>query len=205
MDRINHWLDQFEGRSLRERGTLLAALLVVLLFVSYQFVIAPLLIERNNWIEKTDQSRQKTAQAVDQLARLEAALKFDPDRDNSRRLEQIKAESTRLDSRLRQEQQTMISAQMMPVVLQDVLADLPLVLISLRKLPPEVEIDSEIEGVPTVYRHGLRLELEGSYSDTLVYIERLEELTWSLAWEALDISMKEYPQARIATAHAQGR
>ncbi len=91
----------------------------------------------------------------------------------------------------------MISAQMMPAVLQDVLADLPLVLVSLRKLPPEVEIDSEIEGVPTVYRHGLRLELEGSYSDTLVYLERLEELTWSLAWEALDISMKEYPQASI--------
>jgi MSHA biogenesis protein MshJ len=67
----------------------------------------------------------------------------------------------------------------------------------LRKLPPEIEIDSGVEGVPKIYRHGLRLELEGSYSDTLDYIKRLEGLPWGLAWEALDIHMQSYPKAHI--------
>jgi MSHA biogenesis protein MshJ len=51
--------------------------------------------------------------------------------------------------------------------------------------------------VPKIYRHALRLELQGSYNDTLDYIERLEQLPWGLAWETLDIHMQRYPKARI--------
>lgn len=197
MARINHWLEQFESRNLRERSLLLITLLVMLLFLGYQFWLGPKLKERQIWFNQIDKTRQQTEQFSTQMVKLEAVMQQDPDRDNRQRLKQVRAESTQLDSRLKQEQQTMISPEMMPDVLQDVLDDLPLVLVSLRKLPPEVEIDSDIEDVPRVYRHGLRLELEGSYSDTLDYLERLEKLPWRLAWEALDIRMKRYPRATI--------
>jgi MSHA biogenesis protein MshJ len=85
----------------------------------------------------------------------------------------------------------------MPQVLEQMLGELPLRLVSLRKLPPQIEIDSQIDGVPRVYRHGLRIELVGSYQNTLDYLGRLEALPWRLAWEALDIQVRDYPKTSV--------
>ncbi len=197
MDRINHWFEQFEGRSLRERMLLLTAVLGVLLFLGFEFWLAPQLNAQHNWREKISKAEQQTEQFSVQVAKLEALMQQDPNRESRKRLAQVKMESSELDVQLRQQQQTLISPQMMTRVLEDVLRDLPLKLVKLLKLPPEIEIDSDIEGVPRVYRHGLHLELEGSYGDTLDYLERLEKLPWRFAWEALDISMKQYPQATV--------
>lgn len=197
MDRLNQWLDLFEAKTLRERLLLLAVGLAVLTMLGYLLWIGPQLEQRRHWsddIQKTEQQRNQTRL---QLVKLEAALEQDPDRRNRQRLEAARRESSELDKRLRQQQTTMISPELMPQVLEEVLADLPLVLISLQKLPPQVEMGSEVEGVPSIYRHGLRLELEGSYRDTLDYLKRLEQLHWRLAWDSLDIRMKRYPKATI--------
>jgi MSHA biogenesis protein MshJ len=113
------------------------------------------------------------------------------------RLSRLQGISRQLDRQLAQARASMLSPDRVPEVLQDMLQDLPLVLLSLRKLPPGIEFEGEAEAVPRIYRHGLRLELEGSYDDTLQYIERLEQLPWGLVWETLDIQMQDYPRARI--------
>ncbi len=197
MDRFNHWLEQFEARTLRERLLLLVAGLCILLFLGFQLGLAPQLEAHQGLRQKIDQAQQQTVEMAAQVAQLEAVLQKDPNRVSQQRLAQISQESSALDVQLHQQQQTLISPQKMPQVLEDVLNDLPLELISLQKLVPAVEIESDIEGVPNVYRHGLRLELEGSYRDTLDYLERLERLPWRFAWDALDIQMRRYPQATI--------
>ncbi len=197
MDSIKRRLEQFEARSRRERLLLLVATLAVLMMLSYLAWIGPRLSERRHWLEQICQAEQESARILAQSNRLETVLQADRDQENEQRLNQLEAVSERLDQELTEVQAGMISPERVPEVLQDMLKELPLVLLSLRKLPAEIEIDPGVEGVPKIYRHGLRLELEGSYADTLDYIERLEGLPWGLAWEALDIRMQRYPRAHI--------
>lgn len=196
-DKIGHWLDQYENHSLRERLLLLSVSLSIPLFLALQFWLGPLLDTQARWQGKIRQVNQQTDQFTRQIAKLESAMQGNPRQEGQLRLKQIRSESSQLDDWLKREQQALISPQLMPQVLQDMLQDMPLELISLRKLPTEIEIDSEIEGVPRVYRHGLHLEFEGSYRDTMDYLQRLEKLPWRFAWEALDIRMQNYPSATI--------
>jgi len=197
MAKLDQWLERFEALSLRERLLLLLAGSSLLLLLVHQFWLAPQLKARQAWREGLAQIQQQSTRFSAQITELETQLQVDLNRENRQRLSRIEQASSALDQRLREQQQTLISPDRMPQVLEDVLQDLPLELLSLRKLPPAVAIDSEIEGVPRVYRHGLRLELQGSYRDTLDYLDRLERLPWRFAWEALDIRMEHYPRASV--------
>ena len=44
-----------------------------------------------------------------------------------------------------------------------------------------------------LYRHGVELQLQGSYLATLAYLKRLESLEWRFEWEALVFDIKDYP------------
>jgi MSHA biogenesis protein MshJ len=194
---IGFWLEQFESRDLRDRLLLSAVSVALLGLLAYPFWIGPLLSERQVWSHKLHKLEQESARIARQSARVESRLQQHHTRDNRLRLQQLEALSAQLDQQLGRLRMGMIRPERVPEVLQDMLRDLPLVLLSLRKLPPSIEIDSAVAELPKIYRHQLRLELEGSYQDTLDYIERLESLPWGLAWEALDIRMQRYPKAKI--------
>ena len=50
---------------------------------------------------------------------------------------------------------------------------------------------------PMLFRHGLRLELEGSYLACLEYLEAVETLPWRIYWGGLALVSDEYPTNRI--------
>jgi MSHA biogenesis protein MshJ len=50
---------------------------------------------------------------------------------------------------------------------------------------------------PTLYRHGLRLVLEGAYLDLLAYLESVERLPWQLYWGSLQLETEQHPRSRI--------
>jgi MSHA biogenesis protein MshJ len=54
----------------------------------------------------------------------------------------------------------------------------------------------EVPPVATVvaYRHGLRIEVAGSYLDVLAYLHGLETLPWKFLWDSVDYKVKSYPQ-----------
>ena len=54
-----------------------------------------------------------------------------------------------------------------------------------------------IAGVEKLYRHGVRVEIEGDFKSTLDYLERVEESEWHLMWDALDYRVDTYPTATI--------
>ena len=47
-----------------------------------------------------------------------------------------------------------------------------------------------------LYRHGLRIELEGAYPASVQYLERLEGSRWSLLWDRFDYEVQQYPNGR---------
>ena len=46
---------------------------------------------------------------------------------------------------------------------------------------------------PTVYRHGLRLQVKGRYADIVRYLHTLERLDWRVIWDEVRLETGQYP------------
>ena len=53
-------------------------------------------------------------------------------------------------------------------------------------LPPE-----------SVYRHSIRVRLEGSYFEVVNFLKALESLNWRFYWEGLDYRVAKFPMALV--------
>jgi MSHA biogenesis protein MshJ len=197
MARFAKWSAYLEARTPRERLLLLITVLVAIFLLGYLVWLGPELDRRTDLQEQQRKLSQQTAQLQAQIEQLGSALNKDPDLVNRQRLSQARQQSGELDARMRRLQDRMIAPDLMPEVLNEMLRDLPLKLVKLQKKAPEIELDLETAGVPRLYRHSMRLELEGSFHDTLDYLEKLERLPWRLSWKGIDIQMLRYPTARI--------
>ena len=47
------------------------------------------------------------------------------------------------------------------------------------------------------YRHGVEVEMTGSYLELLKYLEDVEALPWKLAWTKVDLKTTIYPQVHL--------
>jgi len=54
------------------------------------------------------------------------------------------------------------------------------------------------DALPKIYKHGILLELSGSYTATLQYLRMLENLPWKFYWEAMRFEIVDYPTAKIS-------
>lgn len=72
-----------------------------------------------------------------------------------------------------------------------------LTLVRIRNTTPDsLSADEEPDAV-TFYRHGLEIEVEGSYAACLEYLRAIEALPWRLYWQVLELDVIEYPRNRI--------
>ena len=72
-----------------------------------------------------------------------------------------------------------------------------LTLVRIRNTTPDsLSADEEPDAV-TFYRHGLEIEVEGSYAACLEYLSAIEALPWRLYWQVLELDVIEYPRNRI--------
>ena len=47
------------------------------------------------------------------------------------------------------------------------------------------------------YKHGVELEIQGSYADLTSYLTSLEALPWQLYWGSARLKVEEYPKATL--------
>ena len=74
-----------------------------------------------------------------------------------------------------------------------------LTLVRIRNTTPEslsANEEADAEAV-TFYRHGLEIEIEGSYAACVEYLNAIEALPWRLYWQVLELDVLEYPRNRI--------
>jgi MSHA biogenesis protein MshJ len=72
-----------------------------------------------------------------------------------------------------------------------------LTLVRIRNTTPDsLSADEETDAV-TFYRHGLEIEVEGSYAACLEYLNAIEALPWRLYWQVLELDVIDYPRNRI--------
>jgi len=70
-------------------------------------------------------------------------------------------------------------------------------LLNMRNLGAEALSVSDESSNAVFYRHGLEIELAGTYLACLDYLEAIEALPWRFYWQVLELDVEEFPMNRI--------
>ncbi|MDX5333571.1 MAG: type II secretion system protein M [Gammaproteobacteria bacterium] len=195
---------RIDAMAARERVLVFAASAVILAGLLYTFLVAP----AQQRLTQLDREAESTAAQVRelqiQLDALARRAEADPDEDNRRALARLREEMTSVDAELRERTLEFISPAQMTRVVEDLVtrteglsllslqSELPVLAEGLVERPEGDETDA-----PRIYRHGLSVELSGSYHGVLAYTQALEALPWKLFWDELELVTETYPTARV--------
>ncbi|MFQ2274810.1 MSHA fimbrial biogenesis protein MshJ [Aeromonas hydrophila] len=126
----------------------------------------------------------------------QAKLARDPDLHVRTQLTQLDGELGKLDAELKAQTVDLIQAHEMPAVLEALLSrSANLHMVALTSLTPEPLMAGEQR--INLFKHGIRLKLEGGYFDVYQYLKALEGLPRHFYWKQFDYQVQEYPKAVV--------
>jgi MSHA biogenesis protein MshJ len=213
---------RFDALLLRERVMVFAGAAVVLVFIAYKLVIEPQMNDGRRLKQAiADQNMQLSAMQI-QVKGLEQAKVMDLDTANRERLTRAQAQLSQLESELAAAQKGLVSAELMPSLLQDVLRQHHgLQLVELRTLPvvsliertaPKDEKTAKAPGDTAppaagatppggpernLYKHGFEVTVKGSYPDFVQYLAQLEKLPMRMYWGKVTMNADDYPHVTL--------
>lgn len=118
--------------------------------------------------------------------------------DGRMQLQRIQQRIDDLNEQLGDYAAELISPAEMAQVLEGVLENQhQLRLLNMRNLGAEALSVSEDSRNAVFYKHGLEIELFGSYLACLDYLEAIESLPWRFYWQVLELDVEEFPMNRI--------
>lgn len=206
---------RIDALSLRERGFVMAGVLAVTYFLWSSAIMQPM--ERRQRELSSDQLRvaaELTALNAQAQAMLKQA-KEDPNKIHRAELEALKAELAGLNKDLEGTTDHLVPPGQMAKVLEAVLLGssglqlLQVASLGSSPLVPEskpaapkakdaAQEDPDID-VPArkVYKHGVKLVMQGSFFSVLEYLRKLEQLDWNFFWDAVEFRVVDYPDATV--------
>lgn len=203
---LRELFDRYDALSLRERSLVMAALLgAVALLWDFQ-LMGPLEQQRKRHREQITAVQRditRLESAVEEIAKTSAAR---PEAALREQADRLRADIQLLDERLRGLTAGLIEPRQMTRVLEQLLAHKSgLRLASLRTLPPEAVMPESAAGTGAdgaaaaarIFKHGVELVLDGSYLDTLRFLEALEGLEWRFYWDRIELAVTDHPRATI--------
>ncbi len=202
-------MDRIDAMALRERVLVMLALLGLIALLWDILFMQPLDKARKTLTPQVAALRTDLSRINSSIEEVALQTEEDPNSKLTADLDQNRLRIAELNRQLGGLTQGMIAPEEMVEVLKQVLArTAPLQLLSLRSLPPEpltALVPGEI--LPTqVYRHGVELELEGSYLDVLAFLKGMEALPWRFYWDRLDLEVSAHPLVGVKiTAGTLGR
>lgn len=194
---------RIDAMSLRERGLLFIVIIVVLALLSNALLFAPLHRKQQEALSKINTLQQKASVSEAEIQKILQRRSSDPNAENRRLEQQYTMQLAMIDKAIAARVHGLITPRQMPKVLQAVLerqTGLKLLHIENEASKPLIQPaagSKNDDAYVGIYRHEVRLELEGDYLNTLAYLKALQTLPWVLYWDELDISTVKYPKAHI--------
>lgn len=206
--------DRFNAYSQRERALLAGAVIGGGLLLGFSLLIDPNLA-RARMLQKTaEQARVELAAAQAQLQTVKAQLQLDPDASRRAEIAALRNDLSRVEASLKKLENGLVAPEQMNVLLERLLArHVSLKLLSFKSLAPinlaEAVADAGKSGeapkmmqLPSpasgLYKHGVELRLEGSYSDLHAWVAQLEAAPQKVLWGEVRFVVTEYPRAVLS-------
>jgi MSHA biogenesis protein MshJ len=192
--------ERIGAMSLRERGFVFAAVVIVALAV-----VQTLLIDVAQQRKQTAQARLSVAslalESIAQQRSLHAGpVGRDPDQAARDALAKQEARLAQLNAELEVRERSLIPPERMREVLRDVVRGQPGIRIDgFKTLSPQpVALPDAVEGaLPGFYRHGFEVTVKGGYADLVAYLEKLEAMPWNLGWSEARLDAAARPELTL--------
>lgn len=192
----------------RERAIVFALAVALAIALLNAVLLDPQAAKRRQLSRQLTQNQAKMLEIQAELQQWARADAMDPDTANRTRLEELKRQSAQMHSTLQEMQKGIVPPDKMSDLLQSMLRQNgKLHLVSLKtleaaglteSLQPAAKDKTESKSLPdAVYKHGVELEIQGSYADLTSYLTSLEALPWQLYWGSARLKVEEYPKATL--------
>lgn len=195
--RLAPLLARIDALSRRERLLVLVTMLVTIAGLWHMLLIEPL-------AKRADASRSELGALEDRIETAnqnleEQILQLAGGGGEERaRIAVLKQRIDEINSTLGDYAAELIDPAEMARVLEGILRKQSnLDLVRIRNLAPEAVSEDDETNATRFYRHGLEIEVEGSFAACLEYLTEIEALPWRLYWQLLDLEVIEYPRNRI--------
>lgn len=205
--------DQFNTKSLRERGLIAAAAIGGTLVLGNSLFLEPKLVQSKMLHGGIEQERIDIGNMQAQLVALQEQAKSDPDSVKIRELEALKVKLQGVNDELSKAEGAFVPPERMNIVLEALLQRHPgLRLVSLKTLAPgsllgqssgKADKEGNMDAAPLaqgfdLFRHGVEIRLEGSYADLYAYVDQLEKGPQKLLWGDVHLTVVVYPRVQMS-------
>ncbi len=189
-------LERFDSLTIREKLIVLATLIVALWGLWDNLIYTPL-SERLNKAETQLKSLNIQIPALENAAsQIEKAGSIDPDKKMRDGLRQVKEQLQKLEQGINSGTSEFVPAHLMTDLLKQLLKEhAGLKLLKMETLPTEPYTQTKI-GNHWIYKHPLQIQLQGSFFDTLAYLDSLQSIELRLNWDGINYQVTEYPYAK---------
>jgi MSHA biogenesis protein MshJ len=215
MKYLNPLLVQFKALSTRERLLTIAAFLGVIYFIFDFALIRPQTAQAKELRQKIARQEAEFAAANQALLALSAASAADPLAKQRAQRDEMRATFAEAEALMGR----VASDVRMGDVVRAMIASRPgLTLVSLRTLPVEQFFQSPpppasasasapaaaasapvapVVAVPTLYKHGIEVTVQGSYPALVAYMQQLERNGGAMFWGNVTLDVVGHPEARL--------
>lgn len=202
------WLlvaDKLNALSVRERGIIFSALLVVI-YMLFQILAFDALIADQKKLTKSEQSlNSKINQVRVENAQVIADAQIDPNKKTRSKIGEEQAKSKQLTEEIQNVTDKLIEPSQMASVLDSLLdKSSGLKLLSVKTKDPKVyfttgDANNKVKNDEDIklWQHTMVLELEGKYGQVQDYLAAIESLPKRLFWQELNYQMEKYPVGRL--------
>ena len=189
--------------SLRERAIIAVAASVLLLGIFDQLMMRPWLHERTSLTARQQTLSAENAKNVEAISSLEKRLANDPNQALKDEIAKLQQRRQQLDLAIARFTDGMIAPERMPALLGHLLSERSgLKVESIRTLPAQkiLTADKNNPNAPSIYRHDLKLHLQGSFTQVQTYLRSIEALPSRMVWDEMSFSVAKYPHGELTLA-----
>lgn len=195
----------FNTRNSRERALILVMVLVVVWALLGSLLLDPMLAKKKRLTQEANQQQTQMQQLHAQIENMLSAGRVDPDATTRIRLAALSQKLEQSRAALQSVQQSLVPAEKMALLLEDVLTqNRNLKLVSLKTLPVSGVLEMPADTAPsknekkppagpTIYKHGVEIAVSGSYAELTQYLDTMEKLPWRMIWSKAEMRVEEYP------------
>ena len=206
----NKYAARIDALVLRERLMVFGAAILVSVYLVFVLFIEPAQ-KREKLLASQMRQQQTELQNLQQQAQLLGKRLSDPDEAARTRRTDLQSQIATIDNSLKSMQHSLVPAQRMNGLLQDMLARSPrLQLVSMRTLPLSTLVEKragaadmpaadkqQLASDGNVFKHGVEVRLSGNYADLYDYLARLEGLPTRMFWSRVSLNAEDYPRVTL--------
>ncbi len=202
-ERIGALQGRIDALTLRERGILFIALATLLFVLIDSTLIGPQERQQKQLLGNISKVRSEITQLEQQKVEIIRHHSEDPNAAELAQLASLQLAANQVDEQIKGAIEGLVEPREMARALEGVLKEqhqLSFIRISNLGATPLLDVaaeDDQSKAEAGIYKHTMRIELEGSFGHSLDYLRTLEQLPWKFHWESVELEVIEYPQVRV--------